>query len=122
MNNKAEFVKLIAKTGVFFGSVDGEYGDKEKAFVNIFIGFLKAGTDMNTELENELLDITNQQYKLDDILNETKAMLSNLNDEEKKSTLDSLANFADIIIRVDGTIADKEEEAMKSWKKSLGIA
>ena len=114
-----KFVELVAKTGVFFGAADGNYDDKEKAFVNLFIGFLKAQANINADVEELVRKSTQSSYSLQYIIDETKKAVDGLSADERKSTLDSLANFINTVICIDG-VEDSEEKAnFELWKKAL---
>lgn len=121
MDQKTKFAKLVAKTGVFFGAADGHYDDKEKAFVNLFIGYLKLQGCMQEDIETIIKETTNEKYFLDDLVAETNECLKDLSAEDKKETLVSMKNFIQTIISVDGTESYSEKDAFDKWQKELGI-
>ena len=121
MDQKVKFAKLVAKTGVHFGAADGKYDDKEKAFVNLFIGYLKLQGAMETDAESIIKEVTNQKYLLKELVDETNECLKDLNAEERKQTLESMKNFINTIICIDGSESYSEQNEFDQWKKDLGI-
>ncbi len=121
MDQKVKFAELVAKTGVFFGAADGNYDDKEKAFINLFIGYLKSQAGIGDDVEQILAATTNKKYELNELIEETKTALAGLGDAERKSTLNGMKNFINTIVCVDGTEAPAELEAFDQWKKALGV-
>ena len=113
--------KLVAKTGVHFGAADGKYDDKEKAFVNLFIGYLKLQGAMEADAESIIKEVTNQKYLLKELVDETNECLKDLNAEERKQTLESMKNFINTIICIDGSESYSEQNEFDQWKKDLGI-
>lgn len=121
MDQKVKFAKLVAKTGVHFGAADGRYDDKEKAFVNLFIGYLKLQGGMEADAESIIKEVTNQKYLLKELVDETNECLKDLNAEERKQTLESMKNFINTIICIDGSESYSEQNEFDQWKKDLGI-
>lgn len=121
MDQKVKFAKLVAKTGVHFGAVDGKYDDKEKAFVNLFIGYLKLQGTMNADVESIIKEATSQKYLLKELVDETNDCLKDLSAEERKQTLESMKNFITTIVCIDGTESYSEQNEFEQWKKELGI-
>ena len=121
MDKKIKFAKLVAKTGTFFGAVDGNYDDNEKAFVNLFIGLLKSEANIDSDVEKILAETADEKYTLDDIVSETKAHLADMNDAERKETLNSLVEFITIMLNVDGKKASSEIIAFEEWKKAFQL-
>lgn len=119
--DKIKFAELVAKTGVHFGAVDGNYDDKEKAFVNLFIGFLKAQGAMDGDVENIIKTTNNGKYTLEELVNETKNQLKGLSEDEKKATLKGMSNFINTIICVDGMDTYDEQQEYAKWKSDLGV-
>ncbi|MBR6042464.1 MAG: hypothetical protein K6G31_06125 [Paludibacteraceae bacterium] len=121
MDQKVKFAKLVAKTGVHFGAVDGKYDDKEKAFVNLFIGYLKLQGTMDADVESIIKEATSQKYLLKELVDETNDCLKDLSAEERKQTLESMKNFITTIVCIDGTESYSEQNEFEQWKKELGI-
>ncbi|MBQ4035656.1 MAG: hypothetical protein II623_09385 [Paludibacteraceae bacterium] len=121
MDQKVKFAKLVAKTGVHFGAVDGKYDDKEKAFVNLFIGYLKLQGTMDADVESIIKEATSQKYLLKELVDETNDCLKDLSAEERKQTLESMKNFITTIVCIDGTESYSEQNEFEQWKKEFGI-
>lgn len=121
MENNIKFVELLAKTGVFFGAADGNYDDKERAFVNLFIGFLKVQAHVDGNVEEVVRKATEKSYTIDEIISETKNALAKESADEKAKTLASMANFINTIICIDGVEDSDEKKFFDQWKKELGV-
>lgn len=121
MDKKVKFAQLVAKTGAFFGAVDGEYSDNERAFVNLFIGILSSQCDVDTEVEKLLAETTSKKYELSEVINETKQALEGMDEKEKKDTIDNLSILISSVINADGKQAEEENNAFSEWKKAMGI-
>ncbi|MCQ2207399.1 MAG: hypothetical protein MJZ02_04165 [Paludibacteraceae bacterium] len=121
MDQKAKFAKLVAKTGVHFGAADGRYDDKEKAFVNLFIGYLKLQGGMEADVESIIKETINEKYVLSELIAETNECLKDMSADERKQTLESMKNFINTIICVDGTESYSEQYEFDKWKKELGV-
>ena len=119
MDQKVKFAKLVAKLGVYFGAADGNYDDKERAFVNLFIGFLKTQSGMTEDVENIIRETTNEKYKLEDLVAETNDALKHLTAEERKGTIDSINSFIETIIGIDGKKCTNEEIEFNHWKEAV---
>ena len=117
--DNVKFAELVAKTGIHFGAIDGNYDDKEKAFVNMFIAFLKFNGGVNAEVEDVIRQAGNKKYTLDELVSETKSLLSGLPDAERKGTIESFANFVSSVICADGKQETSETVEFNKWKNAL---
>jgi hypothetical protein len=109
---------LVAKTGLFFAHADGKYDVREKNFIVGFIDKLAAigpVEDVKAELENSL----QKQYKLEDIVNETKDLLSYFNPAEQSVIKVTLSQFVTNVINADCVENKKESALFEDWKKAL---
>lgn len=120
MDYKVKFATLVAKLGVHFGAVDGNYDDKERAFVNLFIGFLKAQSGMDEEISDIIRSATSERYTIEQLAAEANQLLSGLSAEERKGTIDHMNNFLDTVIGVDGDKCLAEKMEFENWKKAIG--
>lgn len=117
--DNVKFAELVAKTGIHFGAVDGNYDDKEKAFVNMFIAFLKFNGGVEAEVEDVIRKAGEKTYTLNELVDETKALLADLPEAERKGTLESFANFIETVICADGKKELRESWEFDDWKKAL---
>ena len=117
--DNVKFAELVAKTGMHFGKIDGNYDDKERSFVNMFIGFLKVNSNFAGDVESVIRNASNQVCTVNQLIDETKEVLSDLSDERRKGTLESFANFIETVICVDGDKRSMEQSEFKVWKSAL---
>ena len=90
-------ITLMAKTGLFFASADGDYSDKEKNFI----------------------DATSHTYTLDEIVKETQQLLEGFSPDEQSAIKKSLKAFVNKVIDADCTRKGVEQENYLAWKKAI---
>ena len=96
-------VKLVAKTGLFFACVDGEYSESEKIFI-----------------ENYINSLSNVRFTLDEIVADTRQLLGYFPEvEDKKAIVMSMYNFIQRVITADGVEHPNEVEALQKWAEAL---
>ena len=117
MKKLADTIKLMAKTGLFFAHVDGDYSDKEKQFITDFILGIENVGELEHELKAQVLDTVNHAYKLDESVGETKALLEGFNPDEREAIRKSLEAFVQRVIAVDGRNGKAEQESFLKWKE-----
>ncbi len=94
-------ITLMAKTGLFFASADGDYSDKEKNFIEGFIsGIENIGT-------------------LDEIVKETQQLLEGFSPDEQSAIKKSLKAFVNKVIDADCERKSTEQENYLAWKKAI---
>ncbi len=112
-------VKLMAKTGLFFASVDGEYSQSERIFIENYINSLSQvgpGDEVKDMLENAL----NTRFTLDEIIADTRQLLGYFPEvEDKKAIVLSMYNFIQQVIQADGVEHPAEKEALLQWANAL---
>ncbi len=119
MEKLVNTIKLMAKTGLFFANADGNYAESEKQFIKDFVlGIEKIG-DLEPGLKAQVLDTVNHSYTLDEIIDETKALLDGFNKTERDAIWKSLKAFANKVIDVDGKRCQAEQENYLKWKEAL---
>jgi len=117
----ANTIKLMAKTGLFFANVDGEYADSEREYIENFVSGIEKVGAIEDELKAEIQDSLKHTYTLDQVVADTKAVIADFNDDEKQNILVSLNGFVDKVINADGKVQDAESKAYAEWKSALGI-
>lgn len=120
MDQKVKFATLMAKLGVHFGAADGNYDDKERAFVNLFIGLLKTQGELDMDVENVIRDTTNKRYTLDELVAECNEILNGVDAEEHSKTIENMCKFIETIIEIDGRSTSEERKEFALWKKAIG--
>jgi hypothetical protein len=121
MDKLIAVIKLVAKTGLFFANVDGEYDTKEREFIENFIANIEEVGSIEDELKDDVKDTLNHTYTLDDIVSDTKALIDGFNDEESDAILKTLNAFVTNVIKADGKVVDEEATTYNEWRAQLGI-
>lgn len=121
MDKLIAVIKLVAKTGLFFANVDGEYDTKEREFIENFIANIEEVGSIEDELKYDVKDTLNHTYTLDDIVSDTKALIDGFNDEESDAILKTLNAFVTNVIKADGKVVDEEATTYNEWRAQLGI-
>ena len=103
---------------MFFASVDGVYSTRENKFIADFIGKL-AEFGPTDEIDAYLNGLLQKAYTLDEVVAETKDLVTEFNPTEKTVILYMLKNFAQNVIKADGLSHPNEEKALKDWEEAL---
>ena len=112
-------VKLMAKTGLFFASVDGEYADSERIFIENYINQLSKVGPVD-EVKDMLENALNQHFTLDEIIADTRQLLTYFaQPEDKQAIVMSMASFIEQVILADGVEHPAEKEAFLNWANAL---
>lgn len=109
---------LVAKTGLFFAHADGNYDVREKSFIEGFVNKLAAigpVDDIKAKLEGSL----DKNYKLEDIVSETKDLLGYFNPVEQSAIKATLTQFVNNVISADYVENKAETALFEKWKKAL---
>ena len=111
-------VWVAAKTGLFFAKADGIYDVREKNFIEGFIDKLSAVGPVD-DVKAELDSLLTKNETLDNIVSETKDLLSNFTPVEQEVIKEVLQKFVSHVINAD--FVEKEEETLffKEWKKAI---
>lgn len=112
-------ITLMAKTGLFFASADGDYSDKEKNFIEGFISGIENIGDIDDELKAKVNDATSHTYTLDEIVKETQQLLEGFSPDEQSAIKKSLKAFVNKVIDADCERKGVEQENYLAWKKAI---
>lgn len=115
-------VKLMAKTGLFFAHVDGQYQRSEKRYIDNFLSGLNQIGDLDPDLHQEVLDSLKRTYTFEEIVDDTKALVDGFTDKERGAILYSMKGFINQVIRADNRVDTAETEAYKQWKAAFGLS
>ncbi|MBR1550895.1 MAG: hypothetical protein IJ632_01075 [Muribaculaceae bacterium] len=114
-----QVIKLMAKTGLFFGCVDGSYDVSERQFIENFTAQLSAVGPID-EVQDMLAHATDVHYTLDEIVAETRQLLNGFdNVAERQMVAMALYQFIDNVVKADGVEHPAEREAFIAWNKAL---
>lgn len=117
--DSVKFAELVAKTGKAFGEVDGYFDKSEKDFVNLFIGFLKANTNFDGDVQEVIRKAEGSVCTIPQLIEETKEVLADLPADKRKATVESMAAFIKTVIARDGMEASAETRNFENWKNAL---
>ena len=122
MEKIIDTIKLMAKTGLFFANSDGNFAERERDFLENFLGGIESVGDISDELKAEVKDTLNHSYDLDGIVKETLQLVEGFNDDERKAILVTTSLFIRKVILSDTRVESKERENYELWKKAVGLA
>lgn len=117
--DNVKFAELVAKTGKAFGEVDGYFDKSEKDFVNLFVGFLKANTNFDGDVQEVIRKAEGSVCTIPQLIEETKEVLADLPADKRKATVESMAAFIKTVIARDGMEASAETRNFENWKNAL---
>lgn len=117
--DSVKFAELVAKTGRAFGEVDGYFDADEKNFVNLFVGFLKAHSNFNGDVNEVISKANSSVCTIPQLIEETKVVLADLSADQRKATIQSMASFIETVIKKDGNVAPSEARNFEAWKSAL---
>ena len=112
-------MKLMAKTGLFFASVDGEYSQSERIFIENYINSLSQVGPVD-EVKDMLENALNTRFTLEEIIADTRQLLGYFPEvEDKKAIVLSMYNFIQQVIQADGVEHPAEKDALLQWANAL---
>lgn len=114
----ADVIDLMAKTGLFFAKADGQYEGGEKKFIEKFLGRLAEYGDVS-DLQPKLEGYLGETFTIEQIVEETNALVSDFNKVEKAAILAALSSFIQKVIKSDGEQESAEVAAYAVWKNSV---
>ncbi|MBR3453941.1 MAG: hypothetical protein IKH26_01310 [Bacteroidaceae bacterium] len=114
-------VKLMAKTGLYFASCDGDYSQSEKDFLEAYVSGIEAIGSIDDELKQSVYSTFDKTYSLEEIVEDTKEMVDGFEPEQRTAVLKEMQQFIIKVIRLDNKVDSKEEAEFVKWNKALGI-
>ena len=114
----ADVIDLMAKTGLFFAKADGQYEGGEKKFIEKFLGRFAEYGDVS-DLQPKLEGYLGETFTIEQIVEETNALVSDFNKVEKAAILAALSSFIQKVIKSDGEQESAEVAAYAVWKNSV---
>lgn len=121
MNKIVDVVKLMARTGLFFASCDGNYDQRERQFIEGYIAGIEQIGDLDKELKGSVRHSLDETPTLDQIIADTRALLDGFNDDERKVIVMTIDVFIDKVIRLDGKTDSSEAANYAEWRKEMGV-
>ncbi|MBO7609573.1 MAG: TerB family tellurite resistance protein [Muribaculaceae bacterium] len=112
-------VRLAAKTGLYFASVDGDYSNAERIFIENYKNQL-AQVGPISDVQGIFNQIFNKPVSLSEVINETHDLLDLMpTPADKQAVVVSLGYYIQRIIMADGMEHPAEREAYNTWVKSF---
>ena len=120
MEKVIETIKLMAKAGLFFANCDGHFEQRERNFIEAFLGGILEVGDISDNLKEDVRDTLNHSYTLDGIIADTEHLIEGFNEDERKAILFTISQFILKVIATDGNMDSAEHENYLKWKEALG--
>ena len=114
-----QVVKLVAKTGLFFAKVDGEYTEREQAFMQAYIDQLVQAGGTTEEVEALIGNLEQETITLDEVIADTHALLNSLPPNDARIVKIMLFSYVSDIVAADGDDCPAEKAAFETWNQSL---
>ena len=112
-------IRLVAKTGLFFASLDGEYSQAERNFIDNYKNRL-AQVGPVSDVQHTFDTIWDHPITLQEVINDTRALLDLLPTVgDKQAVVASLANYIQQVIWADGSEHPAERDAAINWMNAL---
>lgn len=112
-------VKVAAKTGLFFASVDGDYSQAEQQFMENYLAQLGQVGPIE-DLKGMFDHVMDQPVTLPDLLADTKQLLDLLPTAvDRQAVIYAMADYAQQVITADGLEHPIEREAFNQWYNAL---
>lgn len=120
MEKLVNTIKLMAKTGLFFASCDGDYSQHERDFINAFLNSILSVGDIDESLQNEVNDSLKRSFSLEEIIQETRQLVDGFNEDERKAILLTMSAFVQKVISADERMDSQERANYAKWKEAVG--
>ena len=113
-----QVIKLVARTGLFFAKADGDYTEREQAFINEYVNQL-ARDGSPDEVRSLLGDVEHEPVTLDQLIADTQALLAQLPVADGQMVSLMLYAFINDVVKADGDDCPAEKEALRQWCAAL---
>ena len=113
---KQQLIKLVMELGSFFSNCDGDFDDRESAFINNYIAKI---SNVEGILKEELFSIKESVHNMldmDYLIQETEIMVNAVEERERIPLLRTLSYFINGVIEADGIIHPNETKYFQKWK------
>lgn len=113
---KQQLIKLVMELGSFFSNCDGDFDDRESAFINNYIDKI---SNVEGILKEELFSIKESVHNMldmDYLIQETEIMVNAVEERERIPLLRTLSYFINGVIEADGIIHPNEIKYFQKWK------
>lgn len=115
-------VRLVAKTGLYFSCVDGQYDDSERQFLDNYLAQL-AGVGPVDEVKDMIEHAMDRPVTFDEVVADTREVLDMFTTAGEREMIEmSLFNFINSVIRADGVEHPAERESFIAWANAIDSA
>ena len=115
----AQTIKLVAKTGLFFASLDGNYSQGERNFIENYKNRLAQAGPVS-DVQQTFDTIWDHPITLDEVIGDTRLLLDQLPTVgDKQAVVASLAHYIQQVIWADGNEHPAERDAAIAWLNAL---
>ncbi|MBQ7691957.1 MAG: TerB family tellurite resistance protein [Muribaculaceae bacterium] len=112
-------IRLVAKTGLFFASLDGDYSQGERNFIDNYKNRL-AQVGPVSDVQQTFDTIWDHPITLQEVINDTRALLDLLPTAgDKQAVVATLAHYIQQVIWADGNEHPAERDAAIAWLNAL---
>ena len=112
-------IKLVAKTGLFFAKVDGNYSEREKSFLQAYIDQLVSTGGTEQEVREMIGDFDQQVITLEEVVADTREILHRLPAAQARIVKLMLYSYISDIIEIDGEQCSDEKTAFHAWEEAI---
>lgn len=114
-----QVIKLVAKTGLFFAKVDGDYTEREQAFMQAYIDQLVQAGGTPEEVDELIGHLEQETITLEDVIADTHALIGSLPPNDARIVKIMLFSYISDIVAADGDDCPAEKAAFEAWNQSL---
>ena len=112
-------IRLVAKTGLFFASLDGDYSQGERNFIDNYKNRL-AQVGPVSDVQQTFDTIWDHPITLQEVINDTRTLLDQLpTPGDKQAVVATLAHYIQQVIWADGNEHPAERDAAIAWLNAL---
>lgn len=116
----AKAVKVVAKTGLYFSCIDGNYADSERQFIENYINELSQYGGVDDEIKPLLDNPMDKHYTLDEVVADTRDLLESIDSPaDRRAIAITLADFIGQVVMADGVERPAEREAFLKWADAV---
>ena len=113
---KQQLIKLVMELGSFFSNCDGDFDEREAAFIDNYIDKISHVEGIIKEDLYSIKESVHNMPDMDYLIQETEKMVNVVEEREKIPLLRTLSYFINGVIEADGLIHPNETKFYQKWK------
>ena len=113
-----QVIRLVARTGLYFAKADGNYTEREQAFINAYVEQLAMEGDAE-QAQALVAEATRECITLDSLVADTRSLLALLPPTHADMVKLMLYAFINDVVKADGDDCPTEKEALRQWCAAL---